>query len=98
MSLSNLPKLLRELTKIAHGFRKYVHKLFHNTKNSKHFNNKSCCPSQKPCPFELRKWLDFAVVVFFKNAEKMASGGLIMSLEKFDLILLYFNFLQKIFM
>ena len=29
--------------------------------------------------------------------KKIASGGLIMSLEKFGLIL-YFNFLQKIFM
>ena len=34
---------------------------------------------------------------FFKNAEKIASGGLITFLEKFGLIL-YFNFLQKIFM
>ena len=54
----------------------------------------------KPCPFEseLRKFaLDFVVVIFFKNTEKITSGGLIMSLEKFGLIL-YSNFLQKIFM
>ena len=34
-------------------------------------------------PFELRKWLDFVVVIFFKNVEKIASDGLITSLEKF---------------
>ena len=42
-----------------------------------------------PCPFEsgLRKFaLDFAIVFFFKNAKKITSGGLIMSLEKFGLI------------
>jgi hypothetical protein len=37
--------------------------------------------------------LDFVVVNFFKNAKKNASGGLIMSLEKFGLI----SFFQKIF-
>ena len=34
----------------------------------------------KPCPFEseLRKFaFDFVVVIFFKNAEKFKSGGLI---------------------
>ena len=51
----------------------------------------------KPCPFGLRKWLDLVDVTFFKNAEKNTSGGLILYLEKFALIL-YFNFLQKIFM
>ena len=51
----------------------------------------------KPCPFEsgLRKFsLDFVVVIFFKKEEKITSVGLILSLEKFGLIL-YFNFLQK---
>ena len=49
----------------------------------------------KPCPFEseLRKFaLDFVVVILFKNTEKNTSGGLILSLENFGLIL-YFNFL-----
>ena len=45
----------------------------------------------------LRKFaLDFVVVIFFKNAKKITSGGLIMSLEKFGLIW-YSNFLQKSF-
>ena len=47
-------------------------------------------------PFGLRKWLDPVVVIFFKNARKITSGGLIQWLEKFDLIP-YFNFFQKIF-
>ena len=35
----------------------------------------------------LRKFaLDLVIVIFFKNAEKMTSGGLIQSLEKFGLI------------
>ena len=54
----------------------------------------------EPCPFGsgLRKFaLDPVVVIFFRNAKKNTSGGLILSLEKFGLIL-YFNFLQKIFM
>ena len=54
----------------------------------------------EPCPFGLglRKFaLDPVVVIFFKNAEKIASGGLILSLEKFVLIP-YSNFLQKVFM
>ena len=54
----------------------------------------------KPCPFDLglRKFaLDFVVVIFFKNAKKITSGGLILSLEKFSLIP-YFKVLQKIFM
>ena len=37
----------------------------------------------EPCPFEsgLRKFaLDFVVVIFFKNAEKITNGGLILSL------------------
>jgi hypothetical protein len=49
------------------------------------------------CPFAsgLRKFeLNFAIVIFFKNAEKIASGGLILFLEKFGLIS-YSNFLQK---
>ena len=37
----------------------------------------------KPCPFGLRKWLDFVVVIFFKNNEKITSGGLIMYLGEF---------------
>jgi hypothetical protein len=52
----------------------------------------------KPCPFGLglRKFaLDFVVVIFFKNAEKIASGGLILYLEKLGLIL-YCNFLQNL--
>ena len=54
----------------------------------------------EPCPFGsgLRKFaLDPVVVIFFKNEKKNVSGGLILSLEKFGLIL-GFNFLQKIFM
>ena len=45
--------------------------------------------SDKPCPFDLglKKFaLDFGIVIFFKNAKKFTSGGLIMSLEKFGLI------------
>ena len=52
-----------------------------------------------PCPFGsgLRKFvLDLVVVIFFKN-EEITSGGLILYLEKFGLIL-HFNFLQTIFM
>ena len=58
---------------------------------------KSRVNSQQPCPFDLglRKFaLDFAVVIFFKNANKNTSDGLIMSLEKFGLIR-HSNFLQK---
>ena len=43
----------------------------------------------KPCPFGsgLRKFaLEFVIVIFFKNAENIASGGLILYLEKFGLI------------
>ena len=41
-----------------------------------------------PCSFEsgLRKFaLDPVVVIFFKNAKKVTSGGLILSLAKFGL-------------
>ena len=41
--------------------------------------------------------LNLLLYFFFKNADKNTSGGLILSLEKFGLIL-YSNFLQKIFM
>ena len=52
------------------------------------------CESLKPCPFDSE--LHFVIVIFFKNAEKTTSVGLILSLEKFGLIL-YSNFLQKNF-
>jgi hypothetical protein len=41
--------------------------------------------------------LILSLYFFFKNVEKIESGGLIFYLEKFGLIL-YFNFLQKIYM
>jgi hypothetical protein len=50
-----------------------------------------------PCPFGLRRRFDPVIVIFFKNEEKITSGGLIMSLEKFGLIP-YSDFLQNIFM
>ena len=40
--------------------------------------------------------LDPVVVIFFKNAKQITSGGLILSLAKFGLIP-YINLLQKIF-
>ena len=45
--------------------------------------------TSQPCPFDLglRKFaLNFLIVIFFKNAKKITSGGLIMSLEKFGSI------------
>ena len=51
----------------------------------------------KPFPFEsvLRKFsLDPVIVIFFKNAEKITSGGLILSLAEFGLIP-YSYFFQK---
>ena len=39
----------------------------------------SQCPESKPCPFGsglIKFALDFVVVISFKNAEKIASGGL----------------------
>ena len=54
----------------------------------------------EPCPFGsgLRKFpVDPVIENFFKNAEKITSGGLIMYLGKFGLIK-YFNFFQQIFM
>ena len=45
--------------------------------------------TSQPCPFDLglRKFaLDFVIIIFFKNAKRFTSGGLIMSLEKFGLI------------
>ena len=56
-------------------------------------------PTYQPCPFGsgLRKFeLDLVAVIFFKNAEKIISGGMILYLEKFGLIQ-YTNFLQKMF-
>ena len=47
---------------------------------------------QNYSPVHLVLDLEILILSFFKNVEK--SGGLILSLEKFDLIL-YFNFLQK---
>ena len=50
-----------------------------------------------PVHLDLENDLILSLQIFFKNAEKITSGGLIMSLENLGLIL-YFNFLQKIFM
>ena len=50
------------------------------TKNLEKARPKTLLVSCYPCPFVsvLRKFaLDFVVVIFFKNAEKIASGGLI---------------------
>ena len=47
---------------------------------------------------DLENDLILSLYFFFKNAKQIhTSGGLILSIEKFGLIL-YFNFLQKIFM
>ena len=52
-------------------------------------NYQEAVTTLEPCPFEfgLRKFaLDPVVVIFFKNAENITSGGLILSLAKFGLI------------
>ena len=41
----------------------------------------------QPCPFELRKWLDFVVVIFFKNAEKIARSDYVLKKISLDFIL-----------
>ena len=50
-----------------------------------------------PVHLDLENDLISSLSFFSKNAKKIASGGLIMSLEKFGLIW-YFNFLQTVFM
>ena len=52
------------------------------------------------CKYEINSKLfalEFVIVVFFKTVEKIEGGDLILYLEKFGMIL-YFNFLQKLFM
>ena len=76
----------------------YGTKLKHYIEGS-NFENCKCLmifqfTKYKPCPFgsRLRKFaLEFVILFFFKNAENIASGGLILYLEKFGLIS-YFNF------